>query len=82
VVCAIKNSEQQMRENCCKEHKSHEIYGSNMPYLLECNAHLIWPKYIVKIRVRIRFDGTLDSIANLKNTADIKENIYLIKIYY
>jgi hypothetical protein len=41
-----------------------------IPYLLECNAHLFWPNYVVKIRVRITFDGALDSMANLKNTAN------------
>jgi hypothetical protein len=41
-----------------------------IPYLLECNAHLFWPNYVAKIRVRIRFYGALDSMANLKNTTD------------
>jgi hypothetical protein len=42
----------------------------DIPYLLECNAHLFWPNYVAKIRVHIRFDGALDSTANLKNIAD------------
>jgi hypothetical protein len=42
---------------------------NQIPYLLECNAHFR-PNYVAKIRVRIRFDGALNSTANLKNTAD------------
>jgi hypothetical protein len=47
-------------------HNSH-FYFSVIPYLLECNAHLFWPNYVTKIRVHIRFDGALDSIANLNS---------------
>jgi hypothetical protein len=31
-----------------------------LPYLLECNAHLFWPNYVAKIRVRIRFNCKLE----------------------
>jgi hypothetical protein len=90
-----------------------------VPYLLECNAHLFWPNYVTKFRVRIRFDCKLESgnesdmdvdeFSNHESSAEdqvldchlvlyfnwnteeqyihlkfygIKENIYLIKIYY
>lgn len=32
-----------------------------LPYLLKGNAHLLWPNYVTKIRVHIRFDAALDS---------------------